>query len=131
MFKWIALIVVALAIIVAGGLVALSLRGTRTHTTTVVAPVGTATTSLPYDAEENAFMGHVDTSDFTKSIGCLAIIGSQAACDCAYRHLRAQGHAASELAAVGSGVAIENQNHLPVNAPGWLTRETTICELGT
>ena len=69
-----------------------------------------------------AYKGGVDIST-----GCLSFIDSQAACDCAYRALRSDGYPASQLAAVGSGVTI--QNNLPQHAPPWLLRAMTVCEL--
>jgi hypothetical protein len=98
-------------------------------TTTEAAPATTSSQQpLPYDREENAFMGRfLWKGGVDVSTGCLAIIDNQVACDCAYRSLRTDGYAASQLAAVGSAVAISN--NLPTNAPDWLLHTETVCEL--
>lgn len=115
-------------------LAALVLSACGSTTTTVTRVTVTATTpakpQLPYDAEENAFMGQFSwTGGHDTSTGCLAMIDSQTVCDCTYRALRAQGYPASELAAIGSGISIEN--NLPANVPAWLGHQEAVCETGT
>lgn len=119
--RWLAL---SLTLVVAGCGSETTVTATSTTTTTAT----TTTKPLPYDAEENAFMGQFSWSNGTDtSTGCLARIDSQAACDCAYRALRADGYPASQLAAVASGIAIEN--NLPDHTPSWMATEITRCEL--
>lgn len=62
--------------------------------------------------------------------GCFAVVEtfdtkSEEVCDCAYRQLRAEGHPASQLAAVGSSVtmAIKTQ----ASMPAWFGTEITRC----
>lgn len=107
-----------------------------TTTVTVTTPAATSSTAtpatqqqLPYDPEEDAFMGHFAwTNGADTSTGCLAEIDDQAACDCAYRRLRADGYPASQLAAVGSGITIES--NLPAHDPAWMATTINACSLG-
>lgn len=99
---------------------------TVTTAATTGPPAANTTKQLPYDPEENAFMGHFALANgVDTSTGCLAQIDDQAACDCAYRQLRADGHPASQLAAVGSGITIEN--NLPAHDPSWMATAITKC----
>jgi hypothetical protein len=88
----------------------------------------TTTPRLPYDPEEDAFMGQFSwTNGHDTSTGCLAEIDDQIACDCAYRRLRADGYPASQLAAVGSGITIED--NLTAHDPPWMARTIVACNL--
>jgi hypothetical protein len=99
--------------------------GTKSTTVTVTS---TSQQQLPYDPEENAFMGQYSwTGGMNTSTGCLAIVDNQAVCDCTYRSLRGEGYPASELAAVVSAVAISN--NLPTNAPAWLLHAQAVCSV--
>lgn len=97
---------------------------------------GGATTSLvllplPFDSEENAFMGNPDPQHGgLNRTGCFAAVTtfdskSEEVCDCAYRQLRGEGHPASQLAAVASSVtmAIKTQTSMPA----WFGTEITRC----
>jgi hypothetical protein len=105
---WIVLAAIATAALVA---IALALTGVtkRETTTTIERTVATTsqtprTQTLPFDAEENTFMGN------SGGTGCL-VHDSEQICDCIYRKARSEGHAASELAALGP--------ELPANEPKW------------
>jgi hypothetical protein len=91
-FKWVALLVVTLAIIVAGGLIALSNRQAHTQTTTDVrtATVVPAQPSSIFGPDETAFIRVCMVSSGTAH--------NQQICDCVYRSLRRQGVPASTLA---------------------------------
>lgn len=127
---WVGLASVAVAALVT---VALALSGVTKRSATRTVTTARATSSaqprtLPYDAEENAFMGQYSwRGDADTSTGCLSEQDSQAVCDCAYRRLRAEGHPASELAAVGSAVRIDSNSHLPVNDPSWMATTIAAC----
>ncbi len=94
---------------------------------------GGATTSpvqlpLPFDSEENAFMGNPDPQHGgLNRTGCFLVVAtfdnkSEAVCDCAYRELRAEGHAASELAAISAGINASNST-----GPEWFNVAITKC----
>ena len=78
---------------------------------------------LPFDSEENAFMGNPDPQHSGASrTGCFAIVTtfdskSEEVCDCAYRQLRADGHRASQLAAVASSITMDIKTR--ASMPGW------------
>lgn len=109
-----------------------------TTTVTVTTPAATSSTAtpgttqqLPFDSEENAFMGNPDPQhNGLNRTGCFAIVAtfdakSEEVCDCAYRQLRADGHPASQLAAVASSItmAIKTQ----ASMPRWFGTEITRC----
>ncbi len=106
---WLVLAAIATAALVG---IALALAGVTNRGTTTTVERTVATTAqappsqtLPYDAEENAFMGSRNSGK-----GCL-VHDSQQLCDCIYRKARAAGRAASELAALGP--------ELPDSEPSW------------
>jgi hypothetical protein len=65
---------------------------------------------LPFDSEEDAFVGDPDPQDQAlHRSGCFAVVArfdnaSVRVCDCASGELRSEGHSASELAATASSV---------------------------
>jgi hypothetical protein len=92
--------------------------GSRVATLTYPTPQ-----QLPYDSEENAFI-----------VGCLHQVYSQSQCDCVYRELRSEGHAASQLAALGPDLtsgASGGYGGAPMNyGPPWFGHATALCETG-
>jgi hypothetical protein len=107
---------------------------TSMHSTSAPAstPAGSTYTSpvqlpLPFDSEENAFMGDPDPRhNGVNRTGCFAIVitfdrKSEEVCDCAYRALRALGHPASQLAAISSALAPSQLG------PEWFNVEITRC----
>ena len=96
---------------------------TASRTTATEGPAasgwGTTTTSpvqfpLPFDSEENAFMGNPDPfHGGLNRTGCFLVVTtfdsrSEEVCDCAYRQLRDEGHPASELAAISARIDASN-----------------------
>jgi hypothetical protein len=83
---------------------------------------------LPFDPEENAFMGNTDPQDQGRDhTGCFAVLPnfdtkSEEVCDCAYRKLRAEGYPASQLAAVAASVNWTNNA-----GPKWFNLPIVAC----
>jgi hypothetical protein len=85
-------------------------------------------TPLPFDSEENAFVGDPDVKGRgRRPTGCLWETfpldkKSLEVCDCAYRRLRADGYPASELAASGSAISYSSGEN-----PKWLNETINEC----
>jgi hypothetical protein len=132
------------AVALIAGLLAVAGCGSA-KTVTVAAPKTTAATGtaasgwggpttspvqlpLPFDSEENAFMGNPDPQHGgLNRTGCFLVVAtfdskSEEVCDCAYRQLRAEGHPASELAAISA--SINASNNL---GPEWFNVAITKC----
>jgi hypothetical protein len=82
---------------------------------------------LPFDPEENTFMG--DPKHGIDRTGCFAIVAtfdakSEEVCDCAYRELRSEGHPASQLAAISASISENAEPHL---GPMWFNVPITRC----
>lgn len=98
-----------------------SSRGGGTTTSPVQLP-------LPFDSEENAFMGNPDPQYGGQNrTGCFVVVAtfdskSEEVCDCAYRQLRADGHPASQLAAISASI---NASHSV--GPEWFNVAITKC----
>jgi len=86
---------------------------------------------LPFDSEEDAFMGNPDPQNQGKQgTGCFAVVltfdnKSEEVCDCAYRLLRAEGYPASQLAATAASVTMANEE-----GPKWFNVPIAKCWLG-
>lgn len=127
----IAPVLALIGLVLAGcGSTAPATHAARSHTTPACLNPVPIHLPLPYDSEENAFMGNPDTRGCSlHRSGCFAVVvtfdqKSQEVCDCAYRRLRAEGYPASQLAAVASTIGLGTSTVL---GPQWFNVPITAC----